>query len=126
MGNTVLIVDDEPDIIKTVRFLLEKERIQTLVAQNGEECIEKVKNKRPDLILLDIMMPGLTTKEVISKLRENPETENIKIMYLTAVKFSEEEKREFVHLGNVVDIIEKPFSVMDLVKRVKSNLGESI
>lgn len=122
----MLIVDDEPDIIKTVRFLLEKERIQTIVAENGEECLEKVKYKRPDLILLDIMMPGLTTRQVLEKLRENPDTSDIKIIYLTAVKFSEEEKREFIHLGNVVDIIEKPFSVMDLVKKVKDYLGEEL
>lgn len=124
MTNTVLIVDDEPDIIDTVRFLLEKERIQTVVAQNGEECIKMVQTKRPALILLDIMMPGLTTREILAKIREDPDTADIKVIYLTAVKFSEDEKREFVHYGNVVDIIEKPFSVMDLVGRVRNALGD--
>ena len=114
----IMIVDDEENILELVKVLLEQEGFEVLTASSGKECLEKLKKVKPDLILLDIMMPGMTGREVLEKIRENPKTKHLKVAFLTVVRYSEISKKEFKNL-NVLDYITKPFDNKDLIRRVK-------
>lgn len=86
---TLLIVDDEPQVRKLLETLLQHEGYQTLTASSGEEALQLVAQQPPDLILLDIMMPGMDGYEVASQLKGNAATANIPIIMLTALSESE-------------------------------------
>lgn len=116
-----MIVDDEENMVELVKAILEKEGFEVIPAYNGMECLEKLKKVKPDLILMDVMMPGMTGKETVKKIRENPKTKDIKVIFLTVVRLSEIGKEEFKEL-KAVDYITKPFESKDLVERVKRAL----
>jgi DNA-binding response OmpR family regulator len=112
MPKTIMVVDDEPDIRATVKTVLEKNGFKVITAVNGDDCLDKLKKEKPDLILLDIMMPGTPVKEIVPKIKG-------KIAYLTVVRVTEAEKEQLLKNKNIVDFIQKPFDINDLVKRVK-------
>jgi CheY-like chemotaxis protein len=114
---TILVVDDEKDIRKTVQEILEKAGYKVITAVSGDDCLEKLKKTKPDLILMDIMMPGTPVSVVIKKIKD------IKISYLSVVKVSEAEKEDLMGQKNIVDFIQKPFEINDLIKRVKKLVG---
>ena len=117
----IMIVDDEKDLREMINLMMMKEGYQTDMAKDGNEFLEKVDEFQPDLVTLDVMMPGLTTKEIltqISKKQHKP-----KIILLTVVKFSPEEKEQILGMSNVVDYVTKPFDVDALLSTVKKNLG---
>jgi len=114
----VMIVDDEESMVELVKSILEKEGFDVIIAYSGKECLEKLKKVKPDLILMDLMMPGMTGKEATRKIRENPKTKDLKIVFLTVARLSEVGKKELEEL-KVLDYITKPFDIGDLVKRVK-------
>lgn len=122
MKTHIMIVDDVPDIVETVKTVLEKERYEITSASSADECLKKLKKVTPDLILLDIMMPGMAVKEMLKRIRENKKWRNIKIIYLTVVRMSEAERADLLKEANIVDFIEKPFDITDLVRRVKKVL----
>lgn len=109
---TIMVVDDEPDIRATVKTVLEKNGFKVVTAINGDDCLDKLKKEKPDLILLDIMMPGTPVKEIVPKIK------GIKIAYLTVVRVTEAEKEQLLKNKSIVDFIQKPFDIKDLVKRV--------
>jgi DNA-binding response OmpR family regulator len=115
MKKKILVVDDEPDIRETVKTVLKKEGFNVVTAINGEDCLKKLYEK-PDLILMDIMMPGTPTKDIVNKIK------GIKIAYLSVVRVSEAEKEDLMKNKNVVDYIQKPFDIKELVSRVKKIL----
>lgn len=118
---SILIVDDTPDNLRLVAALL-KDKYQTRVATNGEKAIQLAAiNPKPDLILLDVEMPGLDGYEVCSMLKANPLTEDIPVVFLTARSRVEEEERGLL-LG-AVDYIAKPISPPILMARVKAHLA---
>jgi len=117
MKKTILVVDDESDIRTTVKTILEKEGYNGITAVNGDDALDKLKKEKPALILLDIMMPGTPVREVVKKIK------NVKIVYLSVVRTSEAEKEELLGQKNIVDFIQKPFDVKDLIKRVKKFTG---
>lgn len=117
LAKTIMIVDDEYDILDTVKTILEKENFKVITAVNGDDCLKQLKKEKPDLILMDIMMPGTPVNEVVKKIK------NIKIAYLSVVKLSEAEKEELLAFPNIVDYIEKPFNIKNLVKRVRKIVG---
>ena len=117
----VMIVDDHKDIVETLKIIMEKEGYETATAFNGEDLLAKVENVNPDLILLDVMMPGLTTKQILEKLKEK-KLDRINIIMVTVVRFSEDEKKSLMKDFNIVDYITKPFDVPDLVNRVSKQL----
>jgi len=84
MTHKILIVDDEPNIVLPLQFLMEQNEYQVDVASSGEEAIEKLMQFGPDLILLDIMLPGIDGYEVCEIIRLNPKWKKIKIIFLTA------------------------------------------
>ena len=114
----ILAIDDEKDILKLVQYNLEREGYQVLCAKSGEEGLETARTKKPDLILLDLMLPGMDGLEVCKLLRANKDTKNIPILMLTA-KSSELDQILGLELG-ATDYITKPFSVKMLSARVKN------
>lgn len=119
MKKTVLVVDDEPDILDTISEVLEINGFVPLTARNGNECLEKLEDLTPDLILLDVMMPGLTTKEILDEIEQDKLLQNVKIIFLTAVGMTEAEKEHLLSRRQVVDFIQKPFDIDDLLNSVK-------
>ncbi len=118
MVKTIMVVDDEPDNITTVKTILEKNGFKVVSAVNGDDCLKKLEKVTPDLILMDIMMPGTPVREVVSKIK------NIKIAYLSVVRTSEAEKEELLKAKNIVDFIQKPFDIHELIKKVKKLVGD--
>ena len=114
----VLAIDDEKDILRLVQYNLEREGYQVLCAKSGEDGLETARAKQPDLIILDLMLPGMDGLEVCKILRSNKDTKHIPILMLTA-KGSEIDQILGLELG-AVDYITKPFSVKVLSARVKN------
>lgn len=115
---TVLIVDDDPDIVDIISICLKDNNIIPEKAYNGPEALEKTKNKTVDLILLDINMPGMNGFEVIKHLKEDKATCDIPVVVLTGTYISEDDKKHGLTLG-VAKYLTKPFSADDLVKELK-------
>ena len=116
----VLVVDDEEDILELLRFNLSKEGYHVICATTGERAVEMARSELPDLIVLDLMLPGMDGLEVAKFLKNDPETQNIPIIMLTA-KGEESDVVTGLELG-ADDYISKPFSPRILVARVKAVL----
>jgi len=121
MAKYVLIVDDAPNIVLSLEFLMKKEGYEVHSAGNGEEAIKSIAEKIPDLVLLDVMMPRKDGYEVCQELRANPEWQDIKIVMLTA-KGRDVEREKGLALG-ADDYVIKPFSTQELVRKVKTLLA---
>ncbi len=117
---TLLIVDDEPQVRKLLETLLQHEGYQTLSASNGEEALQLVAQQPPDLILLDVMMPGMDGYEVASQLKGNPATANIPIIMLSAL--SESSARLSGLETGAEEFISKPVERVELWLRVRNLL----
>lgn len=123
MGKKILIVDDEPNIVISLEFLMKKEGFEVAVAVDGEEALAKVGSFGPDLILLDVMMPKKSGFEVCEALRGNVANQALKIVMLTA-KGRETEVAKGLAIGADA-YVTKPFSTKELVARVKGMLEAS-
>ena len=121
MEQTVLVVDDEQNIVNIIAFNLKKEGYEVLTAGDGEEAVEIVEKHQPDLILLDIMMPKMDGYEACRKIREKY---NIPIIMLTA-RAEELDKVLGLEMG-ADDYVTKPFGTRELIARVKANLRRSV
>lgn len=120
MEKTVLVVDDEVHIQELIKFNLMKSGFKVLTADNGNDALKMAENDKPDLIFLDLMLPGKDGLEVCKEIRKNPFTETIPIIMITA-KGEELDKILGLELG-ADDYITKPFSVRELVARAKAIL----
>ncbi len=120
--NLVLVVDDEYDIRESVRLILEDEGFKIETAKDGEDCLKKLDKISPDVILLDILMPGLKTKDIVKGINEK--NKKTQIIFLTAVKLSDALKQKIVP-DNTSDYIEKPFCTDVLVRTIKGALVKS-
>jgi two-component system OmpR family response regulator len=116
----IMVVDDEPDIRNMLNILLNKEGFETAMTENGSEFLNKIDSFNPDLVTLDVMMPGLTTWEILGKLKRKKSKP--KIILLTVVRFTEDEKKNLYETANVVDYITKPFEIDELMDAVKKHL----
>ncbi|MEO6135633.1 MAG: response regulator transcription factor [Ginsengibacter sp.] len=121
---TILIADDEPDILEIISFNLEAEGYDILTATNGNEAIEKAKSHRPALIILDVMMPGKNGFEVCKLLRINPDFKDTIIIFLTALNDDSTEIKGLENGGD--DYINKPISPKVLVSRVNAHFRRII
>ncbi|MCX6173265.1 MAG: response regulator transcription factor [Ignavibacteriales bacterium] len=119
MQTKILLVDDEKDIVEFLQYNLVQEGFKVITAFNGKEALEKISQK-PDLIILDVMMPKMDGYEVCSKIRSMEEFKNTPIIFLTA-KASEQDEVLGLNIG-ADDFIQKPISPKKLTARVKSNL----
>ncbi|MBN2367391.1 response regulator [Candidatus Woesearchaeota archaeon] len=122
MAKKILIVDDEPHILELEQGILESGGYKTILAPTGKDALLKLEKEIPDLVILDMMMPGMSGREVCEKIRENPKTKNLKVIFVTVARFSEVGKKVLEDL-NVSDYITKPFENADLLNRVKKVIG---
>jgi len=114
----ILIVDDEEDILELLRFNINREGYETLLAESGEKCLSLARSHAPDLIILDLMLPGIDGLDVCKELKADDRTKSIPIIMLTA-KTSESDVVIGLELG-ADDYILKPFSPKVLIARIKS------
>jgi len=121
MKRSVLVVDDEPNIVLSIEFLLKQAGFEVRVARDGEAALRAVEEAPPDLVLLDVMMPGRNGYEVCQAIRSRPGGQAIKIIMLTA-RSRDVEREKGLALGADEYVI-KPFSTRELVDRVKRLLG---
>jgi two-component system response regulator VicR len=122
LAKKIMIVDDEPDTVDLVKLVLETEGYETSAAYSGQDALDKISVERPDLVLLDIMMPHLDGWAVRKEIVENEDTKNIPVVMLTA-KAQPLDKMIGLHVVGVTDYITKPFGLQELVDRVKKVLG---
>jgi diguanylate cyclase (GGDEF)-like protein len=120
MSETILVVDDDPDIARFVEVNLRSVGYDVLVAGDGEEALLQADEKRPDLVLLDVMMPRVDGFEVAQRLRRNPRTANTSIIMLTAKALSSDKVLGLT--SGADDYIIKPFDPIELLARVKTTL----
>jgi DNA-binding response OmpR family regulator len=121
-SKTILIVDDEVDLVETVRFPLEMEGYRVLVSYNGEDALNQARKENPDLILLDLMLPKLDGYKVCRLLKFDDRYKHIPILMLTA-KTQEKDKILGMETG-ANEYITKPFEMDDLLKKVKAYLNK--
>jgi DNA-binding response OmpR family regulator len=120
MTYSVLVVDDEPNIVLSLEFLMKKAGYEVRVARTGEEAMQAIESSRPNLVLLDVMIPGRNGFDVCQSIRADPSLAAVKIVMLTA-KGREIEREKGMALG-ADDYITKPFSTRDVVDRIRTLL----
>jgi CheY-like chemotaxis protein len=121
MEKKILVVDDERDNVTLITSRLNANKYQTVSASDGKGCIKKAIEEKPDLIILDIIMPGLSGFEVARQLKKDERTKNIPIIMLTALA-QEKDLSEGIEAGAVC-FISKPFNPVDLITEVEQALG---
>ena len=121
MTQTILIADDEPNIVISLEYLLQRDGYQVRVARNGQEALDAIQASPPDLVLLDVMLPLVSGFEVCQKIRENPALADMRIVMLTA-KGRDVEMSKGLALGANA-YVTKPFSTQDLLAQVRALLG---
>ena len=117
MAFSVLVVDDEPNIVQSLEFLMNAAGFEVRVAADGDRALQAVEAKVPDLVLLDVMIPGRDGYEVCRAIRANEAWRDVRIIMLTA-RGRESERDRGIELG-ADEYITKPFSTRDLVERIK-------
>jgi len=122
MSRNVLIVDDEPNIVLSLKFLIAQQGYEVRTAGSGEEALQALREKLPDLVLLDIMMPKPDGYEVCQKIRATPEWKDIPVIMLTAKGRDVERQKGFAMGAD--DYITKPFATHELVTKVRALLDD--
>lgn len=120
MSQTILIIEDEPDIAESLRYNFEREKYKTLIAESGEKGLRIALEIIPSLIILDLMLPGMNGIELCRRLRREDETKKIPIIMLTA-KATENDKILGLETG-ADDYIVKPFSIKEVLARIRAVL----
>ena len=123
MTKEILIVDDEPNLVVPIQFLMEQQGYKVMIAERGEDALDLIYQYKPDLVLLDIVLPGIDGYEVCEIIRLSPNYRNTKVIFLTA-KGREVEIAKGLALGADA-YITKPFSNAALVARVKELLEKT-
>mgnify|MGYP002789495370 CR=1 FL=1 len=118
---TVLVVDDEPFICRSLTFVLRKENYLVLEARNGEEALAAIRQHKPDLVFLDVMMPKLNGFQVTQQVRADTTLDGVKIILLTAK--GQECDREVGKTAGANDYLTKPFSPTKILDRTRQILG---
>jgi len=121
MPHSVLVVDDEPNIVLSLEFLMKKAGFDVRVARDGEEALAAMEERAPDLVLLDVMLPKRDGYDVCQAIRARAEWRPVRIVMLTA-KGREIEREKGIALG-ADDYITKPFSTREVMQRVNQLLG---
>jgi DNA-binding response OmpR family regulator len=122
MNKRVLIADDEQNIVISLEFLMKREGYLVQVANDGEEAVRRIRAERPDLVLLDVMMPKKSGFEVCQEIRSDPAMAGVRILMLTA-KGRDTEVAKGLALGADA-YMTKPFSTRELVDKVRDLLGQ--
>ena len=123
MSKHILIVDDQPNIIMPLKFLMEKIGYTVGISLSGEDALESISGYKPDLVLLDINLPGIDGYQVCKTIRLSPEWNEIKVIFLSTNNNDGNVVKRMA-LG-AVEFIEKPYSNQQVIKSVKRWLGDS-
>jgi len=115
----IMIVDDESSVRTSIRLVLESEGFEVSEAKDADDALGAIKKSKPDLILLDVMMPGMRPIDLLKKLGEDSKLKNIPVIYISALMGI---KKTSVGVKGIVDSIEKPFKNEELVAKVKKAL----
>lgn len=118
---TILVVDDEPFICRSLTFVLRKDNYKVLEARNGEEALAAIREHKPDLVFLDVMMPKLNGFQVTEHVRADPELAAVKIILLTAK--GQESDREVGRVAGANDYMTKPFSPTKILDKAREFLA---
>jgi len=118
---SILVVDDEPNIVLSVEFLLKQAGFRVRTVSNGEAALAAIAQEPPDLVLLDVMIPGRDGYAVCQEIRNNPAWRDMRIIMLTA-KGSDIQREKGLSLG-ADEYVTKPFSTRELVERIRRILG---
>ena len=124
----LLVVDDDPDILDAITTILGTQPYSIDTARDGVECMDKVREDTPDLIILDLLMPRKDGFAAVRELRQNPKYAKLPILILTSVREDASRRRYELETGlamDVQDYVEKPISPLELIERVKSLLESS-
>jgi DNA-binding response OmpR family regulator len=120
-GKKILVVDDEPHVIRTLTFVLNKEGYEVSSARDGEEAMSRIKESKPNLMFLDVMMPKKNGYEVCQELKGDDSFNDIHIVMLSA-KGQEADKEKALSVG-ADEFMTKPFSLVGIVEKVRLLLG---
>jgi DNA-binding response OmpR family regulator len=120
-GRRVLVVDDEPFICRSLSFVLRKDNYEVIEARNGEEALAAIRQHRPDLVFLDVMMPKINGFEVTERVRADPDLACVRIILLTAK--GQDSDRETGKRAGADDYMTKPFSPTKILERAREILG---
>jgi phosphate regulon transcriptional regulator PhoB len=123
LSQKILVVEDEPDIRKLINYNLAQERFKVLEAEDGEQALKLLQREKPNLVILDLMLPGLSGLELCKILRDRTDTTHLPILMLTA-KAGEADKVVGLEMG-ADDYLAKPFSPREMVARVRAILRRS-
>ncbi len=121
--NVVVCIEDEPEMITLIKAILNRRGYEVVGAGNGREGLETIERIKPDVILLDLMMPGMDGWEVYQKLKANEATAQIPVIVVTA-KAQSIDKMLGLHIAKVDDYIAKPFSPQELVESIAKVLAK--
>jgi len=114
----ILVVDDEPNIVQTLRDRLEMNEYTVFTACNGQEGLKKAQQEKPDVILLDVIMPIMNGHEMLEVLRKQPECDDISVIMLTARSQTQDIAR--AHAAGIDDYIVKPFDLSELLEKIET------
>ncbi len=123
MAQSVLVAEDERNLVEALSFLMRRAGYEVSVTHDGPSTVEMTKRIKPDLVLLDIMLPGFDGFEVVSAIRREAGGKQPRVIMLTA-KGHEKDRRKAIGLG-VDDYVTKPFSNRDVIERVRALLGQA-
>ena len=123
MPKEILIVDDEPNVVVPIQFLMEQQGYRVMAAERGEDALDLIYHYKPDLVILDIMLPGIDGYEVCEIIRLDPNYRDVRVMFLTA-KGREVDIAKGLALGADA-YLTKPFSNDELVAKVKELLKKT-
>ena len=121
MTHTILIADDEPNIVISLEYLMKREGYEVIVARDGTQALEAILRERPSLVLLDVMMPGKTGFDVCQEVRATPGVNNTPILMLTA-KGRDTDIAKGMAMGATA-YLAKPFSTKEIAAKVRELLG---
>ncbi len=124
MSKSILIVDDEPNIVLSLEFLMKQQGFEVRSAYDGEQALQAISESPPDLVLLDINMPKLNGYEVCAAVRDKPDWTNVRILILTA-KGRDVEREKGLAMG-ADEYVTKPFSTREVVEKVHALLDNSM
>ncbi len=122
MARKILVIDDEPELVKALKIRLESKGYKVAQAFDGEEGLKKIEEEKPNLIVLDIMMPAMDGYTFAREVKFRPDTKHIPIIILTA----KEKMRDLFEIEGIKEYIVKPFEYEDLLDRIGKLLKEEI
>jgi len=121
LGQKILVVDDEPNIVQSLAFVFNREGFDVATAGDGVQAMSMIRDSKPNLLILDIMMPNKNGYEVCQEIKSDPELKDIQVLMLSSI--SNENSRRHAMSQGADDYINKPFSPMQVVTRVKELLA---